>query len=146
MPAWTSQFLTGLAAELAASGIGVWRPNGPAYAAAETGITLRSIAASPDRLITLSPYRVGDNYPGLADFVQAVQIRMRGTRDPQVDADLGDAVFELLDSREHWTCGGIHVVYSQRRSDTSLGQDSNSRWESAHNYYFDVMRPTAHRT
>jgi len=145
MSGWTSTFLEGIAVELDGAGIGEWRPDGP-YADDEVAITIRDIPPRPDGLITLAPYRVGDDYPGLADYVQAVQIRLRATEDPRDDADLGDAVFELLDSREHWLCGGIHVVYSQRRSDASLGKDANGRWESSHNYYFDVMRPTAHRT
>lgn len=145
MAGWTTTLLEGLAAELAGAGIGTWRPDGP-YTAGETAIVIRTIPVEPDRLITLSPYRVGDDYPGSQDFVQAVQIRLRGTPDPRVCDDLADAVFELLDSREHWTCGGIPVVYSQRRSDTSLGQDGNRRWEASHNYALHVMRPTAHRT
>jgi hypothetical protein len=143
---FTTTFVEGLAVNLGAAGIGVWRPDGPAYTADETAIVVREIPTQPDRLITLSAYRVGDDYPGLADYVQAVQLRIRGTTDPRVCDDLGDAVFDLLDSREQWACGGIPVVYSQRRSDTSLGWDSSHRWESSHNYYFDVMRPTAHRT
>jgi hypothetical protein len=142
---WTVTLLDGLAAELAAAGIATWKPSG-VYAAGETGIVLRAIPPAPDRLITLAPYRVGDDYPGMADFVQAVQIRLRGTADPRSCDDMADQVFELLDSREQWTCGGIPVVYSRRQSDSSLGADDRGRWEASHNYYFDVMRPTAHRT
>ncbi|MET0492918.1 MAG: minor capsid protein [Actinoplanes sp.] len=144
MSGLTSTLLTSLAEHLAAEGIGVWKPDG-AYTAAETAITIRGIPALPDQLITLSSYRVGDDYPGGQDFVQMVQVRFRGTTDPRVVDDLGDSVFDLLDSREHWHCGPIPVVYSQRRSDTSLGQDGNRRWESSHNYALHVMRPTAHR-
>lgn len=145
MSGFTSTLLTGLAVELAAAGIGVWKPDG-SYTTAEVAIGIRGIPPAPDRLITLSAYRVGNDYPGGQDFLQLVQIRYRGTPDPRVVDDLGDAVFDLLDSREHWLCGPIHVVRSERRSDTVLGQDGVRRWECSHNYGFHVMRPTAHRT
>ncbi|MFI7547205.1 minor capsid protein [Actinoplanes sp. NPDC049599] len=145
MSGFTSTLLTSLAEALDTAGIGVWRPTGP-YTADEVAIAIRGIPPAPDRLITLSTYRIGDDYPGEQDFVQMVQARFRGSPDPRVVDDLGDAVFELLDSREHWELGPIHVVYSQRRSDTVLGQDGSRRWEISHNYALHVMRPTAHRT
>lgn len=143
---WTSRLITGLAEHLAANAVGVWRPDGPAYTATETGILIRSIPQSPDRIITLAAYVVGDDYPGLADTTQGVQVRLRGTTDPRVCDDLADAVYELLDSAEHYDLGGIHVVRSSRRSYTSLGADSNGRWERSENYFLDAMRPTQHRT
>lgn len=142
---WTSRLIAGLAGHLAASGVGVWRTNG-VYTADEVGILDRAIPQQPDRVITLSGYPVDDGYPGLADFTQGVQIRIRGTTDPRVADDIADQVFDLLDSAQHFVVGGIHVVLAKRRSYASLGQDSNQRWERSDNYYLDAMRPTAHRT
>lgn len=145
MSEWTTQLITGLAELLADASVGAWRPDGPAYTANEVGILMRSIPAQPDRVITLTPYPVASPV-GLADYVQGVQIRCRGTTDPRVCEDLDDQVFDLLDSAAGLTLGGVSVVQLYRQSYTSLGQDGNGRWESSSNYYVEAMRPTAHRT
>jgi hypothetical protein len=142
---WTANLLTGLAEHLAANAVGVWRPDGPAYTSTETGILIRAVPQSPDRLVTLAPYVVASP-TGLADFTQGVQIRCRGTTDPRVCEDLADTVFDLLDSASGLTLGGVSVVQMYRQSSTSLGQDGNSRWESSSNFYVEAMRPTLTRT
>ncbi|MEU5945138.1 minor capsid protein [Micromonospora sp. NPDC047465] len=142
---WTSRLLTGLALDLQAADIGVFRPDGPSYTAAEVGIVIRGIPTSPDRIITLAPYVVASP-PGMADVIQGVQIRCRGTKDPRVVEDLGDDIFDRLDSRSHEVINGIAVVQMYRQSYSALGSDSNGRWESSHNYYVEAMRATAHRT
>lgn len=145
MSEWTTSLITGLAELLDAAGVGEWRPAGPVYTANEVGILMRSVPQQPDRVITLAPYPVASPI-GLADFVQGVQIRCRGTTDPRVCEDLGDAVFDLLDSASRLTLGGVSVVQVYRQSYTSLGQDGNGRWESSSNYYVEAMRATIHRT
>ena len=143
---WTSDLLTGLAVHLAAAGVGTWRPTG-AYTPGETGITIRGIPQTPDRLITLAPYPLdGGEHRGMADHDSALQIRVRGTQDPRVCEDLADAVFDLLDSCGRLTLGGIPVVDMWRQSYTSLGADGNGRWERSENYYLNAMRPTANKT
>lgn len=146
MSEWTTDLITGIAELLADAGIGEWRPDGPAYIAAEVGILMRSVPPQPDRVITLSPYPVASPLLGMADFIQGVQIRCRGTTDVRVCEDLADAVFDNLDSAGRLTLGGVAVVQVYRQSYTSLGQDGNGRWESSSNYYFEAMRPTIHRT
>ncbi|SCL16342.1 hypothetical protein GA0074692_6866 [Micromonospora pallida] len=141
---WTSRLLTGLALHLQAAGIGTWRDSG-IYQANEVGITIRGIPTSPDRIITLAPYVVASP-PGLADYTQGVQIRVRGTRDPRVAEDLGDSVFDALDSAHGLVWGEIPIVQVYRQSYTALGADANGRWESSHNYYVEAMRPTSNRT
>lgn len=141
---WTSRLLTGLAQHLHAAGVGVWRPTG-SYQASEVAIVVRGIPTSPDRLITLAPYPVASP-PGLADITQGVQMRLRGTTDPRVVEDLGDALFDLLDSATGLTWSGIPIVHVYRQSYAALGADANGRWEASHNYYVEAMRPTANRT
>lgn len=142
---WTSRLLTGCAEELAAASIGVWRPDGPAYTTTEVGIVIRAIPLSPDRIITLAPYVVASP-TGQADYTQGVQIRVRGTKDPRVAEDLGDAIFDRLDSATGLTWGGIPIVQVYRQSYAALGADTNGRWEISHNYYVEAMRPTSNRT
>jgi hypothetical protein len=147
---WTTDLLTGLAVHLAAAELGTWRPTG-AYTAAETGIVIRGIPQTPDRLITLAPYPLdGGEHRGMADHDSALQIRVRGTTDPRVCEDLADAIFDLLDStgsdRSQLDLGGIKVIDMWRQSYTSLGVDTNGRWERSENYYLAAMRPTANKT
>ncbi|XTZ18190.1 minor capsid protein [Micromonospora echinospora] len=142
---WTTLLLTGLAEHLHAAGIGTWRTDGP-YAPEETGIVIRSVPQSPDRLLTLAAYPVGSTAPGLADHQLAVQIRIRAGTDPAECDDLADEVYELLDGAYGLTWGGIPVVQVWRQSYTSLGDDSNGRWQRSENYYLDTMRPTARNT
>lgn len=141
---WTSRLLTGLAQHLAAGGVGTWRASG-IYTAAETGIMIRAIPPSPDRIITLAPYVVASP-PGQADYTLGVQVRVRGTQDPRAAEDTADAIFDLLDSAHGLTWGGIPVVQVYRQSYAALGVDANNRWETSSNYYVQAMRPTAHRT
>jgi hypothetical protein len=146
---WTTDLLTGLAEHLAAAGVGTWRASG-AYTAAETGIVIRGIPQTPDRLITLAPYPLdGGGHRGMADHDTALQIRLRGTEDPRVCDDLADAVFTALDSigsAGPVDLGGVKVVDMWRQSYTSLGVDGNGRWERSENYYALAMRPTANKT
>lgn len=144
---FTTNLLTGMAEHLAAAGAGVWRPDGSAYGPDEVAIVIRSIPQAPDRLITLAPYAVdGTGLRGLADHQAAVQVRIRGTTDPRTCDETADAVFDALDSLAGVTWQGIAVVQVWRQSYTSLGTDTTGRWEASHNYYLDVMRPTAHNT
>jgi hypothetical protein len=146
---WTSDLLTGLAVHLAAAAVGTWRPTG-AYTAAETGIVIRGIPQTPDRLITLAPYPLdGGEHRGMADHDTAVQIRIRAGTDPRTCDDLADAVFELLDSLGSdgpVNLGGIPVLDMWRQSYTSLGVDTNGRWERSENFYLLAMRPTVNKT
>ena len=143
---WTSRFLTGLAELLAAGDAGTWRESG-VYQPDETAIVIRAVPQQPDRLITLAAYPIGSTSPGLADHETGVQIRVRGAGpDPRDCDDLADAVYELLDGAHNLTLGGIPMVQMWRQSYTSLGKDSNSRWERSENYYADTMRPTSNNT
>ena len=143
---WTSRLITGLAEHLAANGIGVWRPTGPAYTSAEIAIVDRDIPPQPDRVVTLADYPVAVDLPGMADHTVGVQIRVRGTSDPRVCRDISDLIFDLLDSATGLRPGDIPVVQIRRQSYTSLGKDGNGRWESSSNFYVEAMRPTANRT
>ncbi|MFG2059666.1 minor capsid protein [Micromonospora sp. NPDC048930] len=143
---WTSRLLTGLAEHLAAASVGDWNAAG-LYTDDQTGIFIRAVPPSPNRIITLAAYPVGTELQGMADHLTGVQIRVRGIPgSPQDCDDLADAIFDELDSLTGVTWGGIPVKQVWRQSYTSLGQDNNSRWERSENYYIDTMRPTAHRT
>ena len=140
-----SDLLTGLAQLLASAGIGVWRES--AYTAAETGITLDKVPATPDAVVTLSDYTVSDD-PTLSDSVIGVQIRTRRAGvDPRPVKDLDGAIFNLIHGMPATTLpGGVRVVSCFRRSGASLGQDANGRWQRSSNFYLQVHRPSTNRT
>lgn len=142
---WTSDLLTGIAIDLDAAGIGVYRPSG-AYQPGEIAIVIRAIPQAPDQLITLATYAVDNGLRGMADHTTGVQMRIRGTDDPDVADGIADQIFDRYDSSGRLTLNGIPVVDMWRQSYTPLGQDGNRRWELSHNYYIEAMRPTANRT
>lgn len=146
---WDSRLIDGLAQHIEDAGLGVWRPDGTVYTANEVAIVDRAVPDSPDRLIVLTTYGGADAPDGLQDTDQPVQIRMRGTSDPRVVADLASDLYDLLHAsgRQTWGTGdaAIEVVDVQRVSYTSLGQDQQYRWEISHNYLVKAMRPTTNR-
>lgn len=142
---WTSLLIVGIAERLHTAGVGIWRETG-AYGAGETAIVIRGIPDAPDRIITIADYPVPTDLRGMQDHTIGLQFRLRGTNDPRVCSDLGDAIFAELDSLGRATLNGIAVVDAWRQSYTSLGQDANRRWEASHNYYFAAMRATTTRT
>lgn len=142
-----SNLLTGLAVYLAAAGIEATYTTSGVYTALQTGIVLGNIPQSPDRIITLTAYGVGDS-PNLSDSVLGVQIRCRcGGADKRPSDDLADAIFNLLHGATHLTLStGVTVVQCLRQSHATLGQDSNSRWSNVSNYYATTHRPSTNRT
>jgi len=173
---YQTNLLTGLAAYIAAAGIGTWDPTTP-YGDTETGITLYTMPQKPDRIICLSAYGVSDD-PSLSDSVLGVQVRCRwGAEDPRYADDLADAIFDLLHGREQWDVqvdlplvttlygpgspteidywwlswlalsSDIHIVQCLRQSGpVPLGQDANKRYSNSQNFYCLVWRPSDCRT
>lgn len=139
-PDWTTRLLTGCAEHLASHGVGVWRPTG-VYTAGETGITILVTPASPDRIITLSPYDVTTN-PGGSDVIQGLQVRVRAGRDPREALDLADHVRRVWHGQGGLDWSGIHVAYLWRVSQLPLGPDANGRHEISGNYYLRAAHPS----
>lgn len=142
---WTTKFLNGMGAHLAAQGVGAWNPGGD-YAPGDVGIVVDAIPDVPDLLITLTSYPV-DDLPGIADVRVGVQVRCRGNnRDPRIRNDLADACYEALHGLSGVTWGGVAVVQVFRASWAPIGQDAAGRYERSDNYYVDAMRPNAFNT
>ena len=143
---WTTSLLVGLAEHLADVVPDLaWRPDGPAYTAAEVGVVLGAMPADPDRVVVLTAYPMSGS--GLSDVVQGVQVRCRGTRgDPTSPDDLDDAVYAVLHGAEQLRLGGVLVAHTRRASAAHLGPDTNRRHETTSNYYLTTAHPSAHVT
>ena len=140
----TTALLEGVAARLAAGGVGVWRSTG-LYAEEDVAIVLGGLPQSPDSSVALAAYGVADD-PALSDSTEGLQVTVRrGGRDPRPVLDLADAVFGVLQGVHGVDLGGVRVVLCLRRSWSLLGQDGNGRWRLAQNFYVDIHRPSLHR-
>lgn len=143
---FTTDLLSGIAQLLEDTGQGTWKPTG-AYATDDpTPIIIKSVPASPDRVITLSEYSVSDD-PTLSDSVKGLQVRFRAGRDPRTVDDMADDAFDVLHGLQGVELStGVLIVQSYRQSSALLGADDNGRHERSDNYYLTVHRPSTHRT
>lgn len=144
MTEFLSDFAAGIAQLMDAANIGTANPDG-VYGANQVGITIQAMPETPDHIIAITPYVISDD-PLLGDSVAAVQIRVRGDRDPRTVIDRDDAIFDLLEGIEGTWLNGIYVVVMWRQSNLPLPQDGNQRWEHSSTYYARVAWPTQHRT
>jgi hypothetical protein len=136
----TADLLNGLAADLAAAGIGVFHD--AAYAPGDTGIGIGELPESCDRAIAIADYLTAADNPGQPVGVIGVQFWFRGGRnDRDSMTDLRDAVFQHFQGMTHRQFGGYHLIQMRRVSSLSFGRDGNGRWECADNYYLDGNTP-----
>ncbi|MFF5642067.1 minor capsid protein [[Kitasatospora] papulosa] len=141
MSGYTTSLVEGLAELLDAQGLGTYGAPDEPYPATGTAVVLYVMPAQPDAVICLTPYPIEDT--GGTDTITAVQVRMRAAgADPRTVTDVADAVFDVLDGREHYRCRGVPVALSWRQSQAWLGPDANRRHEITANYYFRATRPT----
>lgn len=134
-----------LAADVDASWAVTWRPTG-AYQAGETPIFDSAVPPTPDRIITLTTYGLGD-HPVLSDSDIGLQVRTRSEgADPRDVKDLDDAIADALLGRFPMTLStDIRVQTLVRASWAPLGQDGNQRWNRVSNYNLGLYRPGPHR-
>lgn len=138
-----TDLLTGLAELLAAESIGNWSPDGIAPAGRPT-ITLRQTPASPDETITLNAYLETADVR-LTDSMTAVNLRVRGTRDPSSCSAVAGAIYSALHALGRATLGTapdqVMVTDVQYRSAVQVGPDQNGRHVRSLNYYVLHNRP-----
>jgi hypothetical protein len=143
---YRTDLLTGIAELLDAAGAARWSAAG-AYAPGDLPVvTVGSVPATPDRVVTLTGYGVSDD-PHLADTTTGVQVRCRWSgADLRPVDDLADAIFDVLHALGPVTLStGVRVVSVHRQSSAPLGQDGNQRWSRVDNYYVTAHRPSPHR-
>jgi hypothetical protein len=138
----TRQLLDGLGVMLAANGVGVWADS---YSDDQVGIVVGPrMPQHPSQLIVLTPYGA-DPTEFDGDTTVRVQVRYRGTSDPNVVNDRADAVYALWQDLAAVSIGGVNVLHVSRVSQTPNGADDNDRTELFQNWAFVVSWPTPHR-
>ncbi|MFG3349498.1 minor capsid protein [Streptomyces sp. NPDC048018] len=137
---YTRDVLDGLAALLAAAGLGVYRPGG-VYADGEdiTAIGYGTRPEAPDRILWLNPYPVDDT--DHVDVITGIQVWIRSGPDPLQAADMADGVFAQLHNRQDVYLGSTRAALIWRQSQALLGQDPHGRQEMTANYYLRATRP-----
>jgi hypothetical protein len=122
-----------------------WQPSG-AYPIDKTGIFIRHVPASPNRIVVLSSYGLSDDAV-YADSDVGLQVRTRSAgEDPRDVDDLDEAIADVLLGRFPFTLTtGIRIVTLTRSSAAPLGQDANHRWERTSNFALGLHRPGPHR-
>lgn len=145
--------LDGLAAWLAEAdrGLGLtYRDDGTPYEPGEVGITVDYLPAEPGEVVALTGYSSGpepDSAQAGADE-HRVQIRARGTTDPDVSRTRLRAIYSALQGLDAVTLpDGTYVVLAvaMQADATPIGVDGNRRHEHTQNYRFVIDAPTAHR-
>lgn len=140
----SADLLGGLAALIAETGVGSWRPDGSAYAPEEVPIALGALPGTTGRGIALALYGSADDQVH-ADSVRMVQVRLRGDSDIRTVDRMSDDLFDALHGRTRFTLAGVPVIEAHRQSTALLGRDDNGRWERTDNYYLQTHTPTTHR-
>lgn len=113
-----------------------WKPNGPAYTAAEVGIFYGTILAAPDRAVGVRVYGGTDGDVAM----RRVQLRFRGAKQSVNSADqLAGAAKRHL----HMLARRSLISLAIRTSFSPLGADSNAREERADNYQIILDNPEA---
>lgn len=122
-----------------------WQPTS-AYTADKTGIYVATVPSTPNRIVTLTPYPMGDD-PTLSESDVGLQVRSRSAAaDPRDVFDLDDAIADVLLGVYPLTLAtGVQISTLVRTSAVSLGQDDNQRWNWASSYSLHVHRPSLHR-
>lgn len=144
----TRDLLTGYAALIDGSGIGVWNPSG-VYRTTDTGIFVKTMPDGdtiPDRCVVLNVVPLTDDISMPVGRVM-IQVAGRGVRGNPFDVDdILDPVFDLFQGRTGDTFGTTTVDQIFRQSSVPMGQDAQARWTRADKYFADLaVAPTVLR-
>lgn len=131
----------GIASLIAGAGLGVTYSTTTPYTATQTGVVMKSVPATPDRVVVISVIPMTDELAAPSGQVM-VQIRTRGIPDNALDVDeLADSIKPVLHGLKGLTWGTVQLVQMVRNNAVTLGQDQSKRWERVDDYTLDVEYP-----
>lgn len=140
MSGWTRDLLVGLAQDIAAAGVGVYRPAG-GYVPSDTAVVFGDLPTAPDRCIGLTAYASLDEVAVNLSSVR-VQFYLRGAAGNSMDVvDLNDDLFAALQGLGGRQYGAAYLVDARRVSAVPMGVDGSRRSEISANYELDVNTP-----
>ena len=133
--------IRGLAAALAAAGIGAWSTT-VAYAPSVVGIYDGPIGSDTVEGIGIETYAVQDAVDSRS--IVGVQFTMRSATRSAL-RDRAEAVFVLFHAAWGPSFGGVRVAQMLRQSSADLGMSESGAYLRVDNYYLTVNRPTPNR-
>lgn len=139
---WESAALVGLAERVATA-------TGWTYSDDTLGdvqVSIVGVPDTPDRLCVLDIFQVIDE-PTNPMATLLVQARFRGRKDRPLDPkQLSTQLFRAIHNAVPSTIGGLPVSTIWRDSTSTMGRDTQRRWERSDNYTITVDLPsTDHR-
>ncbi|WP_349862671.1 minor capsid protein [Leifsonia sp. WHRI 6310E] len=139
---YTTDVLEGMAADIDAAGLGVYRGPDGQFARDEEvrAIVFSRMPEFPDEAIVLT--RFGDHPAELAINEAEIQIRYR-VRSPLAGERLADDLRDLFHDRTHVTYGAALFNRIKQAGFGPLGVDTNDRYEYSHNF---VLTGNRYRT
>ncbi|MGV8846374.1 hypothetical protein [Tessaracoccus sp.] len=136
------ELLRGLAAYLAADGVGYYHDTDP-YPAGVQGIFLTEAPSSHPEAFSLASYSVQDAVSG-ADSTVGVQVRVRAATVDTTNS-MASAVFQSLQGLWGVSLGTVRTRQIFRQSSAPLGPNGEGLYERTDNYYVDAYFPAPHR-
>ena len=134
-----SDLLQGIAARIAAAGVGTYP--GP-YSSASPAVVFGDLPTSPDKAIGLTVYSARDAQTQNLTYFR-VQAFVRGAKNNTLSAgDLAAALFDVLHGVEAVQMGAVWVVSSSRVVVSPQGLDGDGRSLRADSYEFVCNTPT----
>lgn len=134
-----TQLLHGVAAQLAADGVGTWAPGAVTPPSDTPVISIETAITSQDRAIILTEYTTS-TLPGLTDTVTAINLFVRGTTDPDVVRQMAGDIYRSLQARRGTLPGGAQVTQMWQQSQARVGPDQNRRICRSINFYVQWNR------
>jgi hypothetical protein len=135
-----TDLLNGIATMSATAGVGVYDP-AAVYTTGQTGIFMKVMPATPDRVIVLTAVNQGDSISDPFGQVM-VQARFRGLPGQPLDVDvLADSFFDIFHGTTGLVFGSVGAVQMNRKVSVPMGMDDLKRWSRVDQYYLDVAFP-----
>jgi len=108
---------------------------------------IETLPASPDEAVALTLYGGTQPDSRLGYDMPSLQVRVRGTTDPRVSRARAEAIYAALHGLDAITLpdGTRMISCTAQQTVTSMGQDSQQRFEHVCNYALEVRNQTGRR-
>lgn len=136
----TNQVLDSLARHLVDLGLARYSPNGAYVGTGLPAIFTGRQPDKPDQAVTINVYDHQTRWGADGSPAFWVQLKYRMGPDPRHVNALADAVHTAIHDKSHQQWPGLTVLHAWCTVRTSIGADSNNRYERADSYRL-VLNP-----